>query len=666
MAAEEWDVFSLAPGGDYDAPEFLATLYNAAQKTVRVELDGAGAGSFAINRSAPECTETILAQGNLVKVRFPEIHDDYIFAFFIETGDFALISSQEAGGEMLNFGGRGILSYLEYARAASESFIDGGMSPIAGLWNAYLAGTGAKPGQILRRLLEEFQHVDRVYPVIASHPVPLLTIDFDYDDDSTGDPWDATDATDEFKYQVGEDGLAIVQRLWETETITVQMGADFLLSAYNRDNFGRDLTGDAFGAGVVRFERGVNIATELRREQAASRVVTNNLVQGEADKYGGAVLADAASRVTKEGFVAAFGVTTTALDAIGAADLQQRLNESDLIQFPINNRRTDLSLDDPVTVGSVKAIPGLAVAGYYLPGPEGTNGDFWVGDTVRVHTGAGPFDYNEVDALVKAITISREDDNAELAVFVELGSPVQVPGVPSYFTSTNLGSCEIGTWPLGPPSESALLIGYLCQRDVSPYDASIVPVGVDEPAGHEGCSDNEIAGTEWTFIDNLDVNNGAGQGARLTFAYRNAEASEPQVIQWGGPSGGGFSGTARPRSHQVAIEGLSGAPTVTAKGTGTNSGTANYTSPAITVPAAGWIFAGFGYRAGFMTGSMVVRAPAVAMTEGLAYGGYPFDPYSWFGYLHVAAAGTYNIVLDRTNTVGTVHAKGWIVGFWPE
>jgi hypothetical protein len=273
--------------------------------------------------------------------------------------------------------------------------------------------------------------------------------------------------------------------------------------------------------------------------------------------------------------------------------------------------------------------------------------------------------YTTMRVLYRTVNEISEDPTASFEIEMDL-TPVEIPTEPSFFTSTNLGSCEIGTWPLGPPAENALLVGYLCQRDVSPYDASIVPIGVDEPAGHEGCSDNEIAGTEWTFIDNLDVNNGAGQGARLTFAYRDAEANEPQVIQWGGPSGGGFSGTARPRSHQVAIEGLSGAPTVTAKGTGTNSGTANYTSPDITVPAAGWIFAGFGYRAGFMTGSMVVRAPAVAMTEGLAYGGYPFDPYSWFGYLHVASAGTYNIVLDRTNTVGTVYAKGWIMGFWPE
>jgi hypothetical protein len=414
----EWDVFQMLPGDD--APTYLATLYEAREKTIRVELNGSGTGSFAINRTSPECTEAILAQGNLVRVRIPEIHDDYIFAFFIETGDFTLISSQEAGGEMLTFGGRGILSYLEYARAWNESYIDGGQDPIAGVWRAYAAGTGAAPGQILRRLLEEFQDPDR-----PQEPIPLLTIDFDYDDDSEGDPWDETDATDEFSYQVGEDGLAILMRLLETKTIRVQMDPDFLLHGYNVDNLGRDLSGDAFGSGVVRFERGVNIATELRRELAVDRVATHILVQGEADKYGTAALSDAATRVTKEAFLAAFGTGTTALNGIGAADLAERLRVSNVITLQIANRRTsDVTLVIPVSAGA--PLGPLAVDGFYLPGPEGTLGDFWVGDTVRVHTGSGPFDYNEVDAMVEAITITRDDDNAELIVIPELTEPEPV------------------------------------------------------------------------------------------------------------------------------------------------------------------------------------------------------------------------------------------------
>jgi hypothetical protein len=278
--------------------------------------------------------------------------------------------------------------------------------------------------------------------------------------------------------------------------------------------------------------------------------------------------------------------------------------------------------------------------------------------------------FHRFRCLSRTVTEISEDPTRAYRLDLEL-SPIVVPGVPSFFTAVNQGGCQIGTWPLGTPPDGALLVGYLCQRDVSTYDATIVPVGVDEPAGSTTCSSDDIAGTEWTFIDNLDVNNGAGQGALLTFAYRDAEANEPQVIQWGGGSGTGLSGTARPRSHQIAIEGLSGAPTVTAKGVGTNNGTSDYTSPAITVTGPGYIFAGFAYRASFFTGSMSGRAPSVSLTDGLAYGGYPFDPYSWFGYIHVtpamfAVTDTYNVVVDRSNTVNTVYAKGWVMGFWPE
>lgn len=411
MPPIEWDVFAMLPGST--PPSYLATLYEAREKSIRVVLDGTGEGSFSINRGSPECTEAILAQGNLVKVRIPEIHTGYLFGFFLETGDFTLISSDEAGGEMLHFGGPGNLSYLGYACAWSASYIAGGQGPIDGIWRAYAAGTGNKPGQILRRMLEEFQDPDR-----PQHPLPHLTIDFDYSVDSDAETWVATDATAEFSYQAGDDGLAILERLLETRRITVQMGADFDLHAYN--SYGRDLTGGAFGAGVVRFTRGVNIATELRRSREPTSARTHMLVAGEKDKYARAVDTAAGSQVTKEGYVAAFGEGSAALVGIGQAEIRARKRTEQVITFPINNRRTAVSLSDPVTVGAVQAIPGVATSGFYLPGPPGTNGDFWLGDIVRLHTGSGPFDFNEVDARVTAITIARDDDNAELVVIPEL------------------------------------------------------------------------------------------------------------------------------------------------------------------------------------------------------------------------------------------------------
>ena len=65
---------------------------------------------------AKRATEANLAKGNLVKVRFQDLGStDYIFGFFLETGDFTLVSSDEQGGEMLSFSGRGVFSYLDRA-----------------------------------------------------------------------------------------------------------------------------------------------------------------------------------------------------------------------------------------------------------------------------------------------------------------------------------------------------------------------------------------------------------------------------------------------------------------------------------------------------------------------------------------------------------------------
>lgn len=462
MPASEWDVFALPPNGSADPPTYLATLSEAREKTIRIELDGTGSGALALNHLSPECTEAVMAQGNVVKVRIPEIHSDYIFTFFLETGDFTLISSDEVGGEMLHFGGRGALCYLEHGVAWAYSYIAGGQSPRDGVWRAYLAGTGHKPGQILMRMIEEMQDPDR-----PQHPIPQLTPDFDYTLDSNGEAWIDPNATDEFSYQVGEDGLAIVTRLIPTG-VTLQMDPDFALHAYN--SLGRDLTGAAFGAGVVRFVKGVNIATELRRELQPSLGKTHELVAGEKDKYGRGVLPGASAMVTKETYLAAFGTNVTALNAMGVADLKERAGVSDTIMFPIANRRTaSVVLVDPVSIGGTLG-PG-ADEGFYLPGPPGSDhGDFWVGDYVIIHTGAGPFDYNEQNARVMAITITRDDDNGELIVIPEL----QVFPVPS---------CDLGSVALmnsDGPVNASIPSGPGHQ---DPWSTSSVASAPSEPSG---------------------------------------------------------------------------------------------------------------------------------------------------------------------------------------
>lgn len=87
-------------------------IAGATDRSIRVELNGTGQGSFKINRYSPVALEAILARGNVIKCRFPW-RDDYDFGFLLEKGDFTLAHAQEHGGEEFSFSGRGLLAYLD-------------------------------------------------------------------------------------------------------------------------------------------------------------------------------------------------------------------------------------------------------------------------------------------------------------------------------------------------------------------------------------------------------------------------------------------------------------------------------------------------------------------------------------------------------------------------
>lgn len=101
----------------------LATLTDAFDISIRVELDATGTGAFKINRYSADATAAVLKPGNYVRVAIPQIDPDAIFGFFLEAGDFGLVSSQEEGGEIIEFKGRGGLAYWDRAIWLNESFL---------------------------------------------------------------------------------------------------------------------------------------------------------------------------------------------------------------------------------------------------------------------------------------------------------------------------------------------------------------------------------------------------------------------------------------------------------------------------------------------------------------------------------------------------------------
>ncbi len=408
-AAYAGDAPAPAPGVDPDihTPDgvYLATLDDAFGVKFRVELNGTGQFEFKIWRYSPNATEINLTRDNVVKFRLPQLGPTAIFAGFLEIGDFALVANEEKGGEVLHFAGRGLLSYLERDVAWTTSYVLV-TEPTDGFWRFAPVSmpswsTGNEPGQIIRRIAAEMQDPDR-----PQHCMSLMTMSFDYAEDSDGNPWTPTDATDPvWTVPVGETFLDTVGRLIATGVVEVQMSPDFELGAWN--HYGRDLAGDDFGPGVVRFEVGVNIADGLKREWNGRDEAAYELVAGDEGHYVRAEHPNFDSMVQKVVFNQFSGTNNPTLEGLGLADLLARSVRADSATFRIKTKR----------FGSADSSDD----GFYLPGPPGTTGDFWVGDTVRLHTGTNSVDYNEQDFRVAAISI-EELDAGNLNVQVELGS----------------------------------------------------------------------------------------------------------------------------------------------------------------------------------------------------------------------------------------------------
>jgi len=90
----------------------LATLENAWDAALQVEMSEVGSGRFSLSRSDPKATPEILAKGNLVKVKTGGV---YRASWWMEEPVEVLTSVQEARGENWHMKGRGALSMMERA-----------------------------------------------------------------------------------------------------------------------------------------------------------------------------------------------------------------------------------------------------------------------------------------------------------------------------------------------------------------------------------------------------------------------------------------------------------------------------------------------------------------------------------------------------------------------
>lgn len=322
----------------------------------RVELYGLGSGRIVMNRNQPECTDTNFADDNYVQVFDTDISDTIpLGGFFLDNKRVKVLSLDEEGGEIVQFGGPGALSYFGRQVWWNTNYVNFGndaqFGPRAdGQWHWY----NDQYGDILERAIDEAQDADRP---ATGHGIDDMTHDFDGTNDSAGDAW--VSFSGDYSIPVGTNYLEMVQRFRDLG-LTILMDGELNLSAY-QGFYGVDRTTATFATDKVLFinEDGgpvemVNIVEELQRQSKLSLKLSRVLVKGDAVEPTAMVAREAASYgVAREGFATAQGVyATDLLQDLGDQALQLRSDSSDVPVF--------------------RHIPGQdALAGRYSPFPPG-------------------------------------------------------------------------------------------------------------------------------------------------------------------------------------------------------------------------------------------------------------------------------------------------------
>lgn len=354
-----------------------------------IQRDKLGSGLVTFARKVPLglFTNDILKPEVFVRVLIPEVHATrYLHGFFLDTRQQQVVSTKEKGGKGFKFGGPGPKFYLTRQVVWSASFL--------GFDNAYDRDAGvvtwpstARSGAILNRLILE----DAANP---SGPfLPDLTKSFSDANDSNGTPWaDDISGTDDFTLNMQDDYLKVLYQLENASEIVSQFElgevGDPLMQLDAYQSFGRDLTGP-IGAGNVHFVEGVNIAEEMIVEGESLRKASHALVRGKDGVF------ELAVHPSGIGYKKVLSVdytsssNNTVLDQAGRRALARQVRH----EF----------------APEIGVVPGFDDAnGLYFPGPDGTDGHFWVGDATFLTTGlASPteLDYNDTDVTVTGIVM---------------------------------------------------------------------------------------------------------------------------------------------------------------------------------------------------------------------------------------------------------------------
>lgn len=381
---------------------------NLLEQRVRFEWNAPGAGYMVLSKGDPQATPAMVYRGAIVECTFPEIHDEPLFEFYLEEGDFDAISSDEEGGEELRFGGPGTLSILRRAIVRSEEFLDGigYPKPNRGVWKFDENNT---EGHILNKLVREAQAAGR-----PAHPLAGMTRTFDSDTDSDGEDWDDETLEGFWRVKIGTNLYDAALRLVNSGLMHIEMRPGLILDCWR--NRGVSRVSSSFAANKVRFVKGVNIVDELTKVLAGQHFATHaevKFVDNDDDIHYINATKDAGDfSYDKEVYieVEASHANTARRQAKHAMKLRE--DAQDAIEF---------SHTVPWPGDPTDELNGL-----YLPGPVWSDrGQYWLGDIVTLDTGddTTEFEWNNQSKRVYAITLYTDATGYLAPPIVELNAP---------------------------------------------------------------------------------------------------------------------------------------------------------------------------------------------------------------------------------------------------